>query len=152
MRKIVLALMLPLAVCGFARAGTEYAEKSVKQAPPSPEWYADNELNVGLWGAYVFTQTNYDPNLDLFSIATSARSPGLHMTFPGPDYGKFDTYLGGDHAWGGGIDIKYFFHRYFGIGIEGFALDARRNGFDITQAFSTFDLFTGEIIRQGRCR
>jgi len=21
----------------------------------------------------------------------------------------------GDHGWGGGVDIKYFFHRYFGV-------------------------------------
>ena len=38
---------------------------------------------------------------------------------------------GGDHAWGGGADIKYFFMRYFGVGIEGFGLNAKRNTFDI---------------------
>jgi hypothetical protein len=145
MKKIVLTLV----VCGLARAGTEYAEQSVKQAPPSPEWYADNEFNVNLWGTYAFTQTDNDPNLDLFSLIRSARLPGLHVTFPGPDYGRFDTYLGGDHAWGGGVDIKYFFHRYFGIGIEGFALDAKRNGFDIRQAFQASNFFTGDIIDQG---
>jgi hypothetical protein len=45
--------------------------------------------------------------------------------------GTFDKYIGGDHAWGGGGDIKYFFHRYFGVGIEGFVLDAKKGGFDI---------------------
>ena len=29
------------------------------------------------------------------------------------------------------MDIKYFFGRYFGVGIQGFALDAKRSGFDI---------------------
>jgi hypothetical protein len=38
-----------------------------------------------------------------------------------------DRYLEADHAWGGGIDLKYFFHRYFGIGIQGSGLDARRS-------------------------
>src|SRR5207237_137036 len=46
-------------------------------------------------------------------------------------HGTFDRYIGGDHAWGGGGDIKYFFRRYFGVGIEAFALDAKKGGFDI---------------------
>jgi hypothetical protein len=29
----------------------------------------------------------------------------------------------GDHAWGGGGDLKYFFTRNLGVGLEGFALD-----------------------------
>ena len=53
---------------------------------------------MGLWGTYVFTANNW------------------------PE----DRYLDADHAWGGGIDLKYFFHRYFGVGIEGWAVDARR--------------------------
>jgi len=31
----------------------------------------------------------------------------------------------------GGGDIKYFFCRYVGLGVEGFALDASKPGFDI---------------------
>ena len=27
-----------------------------------------------------------------------------------------------DDAWGGAMDIKYFFHRYFGVGVQGFGL------------------------------
>jgi hypothetical protein len=48
-----------------------------------------------------------------------------------PVVGTYDHYIGGDHAWGGGGDIKYFFCRYVGLGIEGFALDASKPGFDI---------------------
>ena len=44
---------------------------------------------------------------------------------------EYDRYIGDDHAVGGGMDIKYFFHRYFGIGVEGFVVDARKGGFDI---------------------
>src|SRR5213083_2750293 len=35
-------------------------------------------------------------------------------------------YMLADHAWGGGIDVKYFFARYFGVGIEGWGVDARQ--------------------------
>ena len=37
-----------------------------------------------------------------------------------------------DHAWGGGLDLKYFFMRYIGVGIEGWVVDdrqARENDF-----------------------
>ncbi len=82
-------------------------------APPCPEWYGDTEWNVNLWGTYLFTNTAYDPNLWLVDV-TQSTSEGHSVL------GTFDRYVGGDHAWGGGGDIKYFFHRYFGIGVEGF--------------------------------
>ena len=42
--------------------------------------------------------------------------------------GNDNTFL--DHGWGGGIDAKYFFHRYFGIGVQGFWLDANTDDDD----------------------
>lgn len=36
--------------------------------------------------------------------------------------GNSNTFL--DHGWGGGIDAKYFMHKYFGFGVQGFYLDA----------------------------
>jgi hypothetical protein len=101
MKRLVLGLLGIAAIASVAFAGTEtYSGKEIKQVapPPCPEWYADQEFNVGLWGTYVFTANEW-PN---------------------------DRYLDADHAWGGGIDLKYFFHRYFGVGIEGWAVDARR--------------------------
>jgi hypothetical protein len=101
MRRAVLGLLGIAAIASVAFAGTEtYSGKELKQVapPPCPEWYADQEFNVGLWGTYVFTANNWPQ----------------------------DRYLDADHAWGGGIDLKYFFHRYFGVGIEGWAVDARR--------------------------
>ena len=60
-------------------------------------------------------------------------------------YGTFDKYLGGDHAWGGGIDLKYFFRRYFGIGVEGFVLNADRGaGFNLERAGGPAAAFTKE--------
>ncbi len=102
MRKLMLTLLGIAAISSLAFAGTEtYSGKEMKQVaapPPCPEWYADNEFNVALWGTYVFTGNNW----------------------------QNDRYIEADHAWGGGGDVKYFFHRYFGVGIEGWAVSARR--------------------------
>src|SRR5881275_3652178 len=116
------------------------ADKEMKQVapPPCPEWYGDNEWNVNLWGTYAFTNTEYNPNLWLVDVVQST-SEGH------PVLGTFDHYIGGDHAWGGGGDIKYFFHRYAGVGVEGFALEAHKPGFDIFED-PTIPIFTREKI------
>jgi opacity protein-like surface antigen len=127
MKQFALALTLVAVCCGLAYAGPVYSEKEMKQvaAAPCPQWYSDNEWNVSLWGTYAMTGTEFAPNPDLFDLVQSS-SEGHTV------YGTFDKYLGGDHAWGGGIDLKYFFRRYFGIGVEGFVLNARRGaGFDL---------------------
>ena len=101
MKRLVSCLLGFGVIASAAFAGTEYSGKEMKQVaapPPCPEWYADNEFNVSLWGTYVFTSNTW----------------------------RTDRYIEADHAWGGGIDLKYFFHRYFGVGIEGWAVDARQ--------------------------
>jgi hypothetical protein len=101
MKRLVLCLLGVGMIASAAFAGETYSGKEMKQVaapPPCPQWYADNEFNVSLWGTYIFTGNNW---VD-------------------------DTYLQADHAWGGGGDLKYFFHRYFGVGIEGWAVSARR--------------------------
>jgi hypothetical protein len=96
MKKLTLSLCMLGVLCAGAFAGTEtYSTKSVVP-PPCPQWYADNEFNLSLSGVYVFTT---DPWRD-------------------------DTYLGVDHAWGGAVDAKYFMHRYFGFGLQGFVVSA----------------------------
>jgi hypothetical protein len=101
MKKLVLCLLGIGLIASVSFAGVGYSGKEMKQlaAPPScPQWYADNEFNVSLWGTYLFTGNNW----------------------------RDDRYLESDHAWGGGIDAKYFFHRYFGVGIEGWMVDSRQ--------------------------
>jgi len=102
MKKVALAFCAMAALASAAYAGPEYSGKEMKQVapPPCPQWYADNEFNVDLWGTYLFTGNNW---VD-------------------------DRYVEADHAWGGGIGLKYFFHRYFGLGVEGYILDATRAG------------------------
>ena len=106
MKKIALGLTIMAASALIALGGESYSGKEAKEVvpPPCPEWYGDTEWNVGIWGTYVFTGN------DWFD----------------------DEYLETDHAWGGGVDLKYFFHRYFGVGVEGWIVDARRQTFDLT--------------------
>lgn len=122
MKKLTLSLIIWSVFHGLAYSGTPVDKNVV--APPCPVWYGDNEWNVGIWGAYAFTGTEFSPNLDLTDLVVSTTEGQTVL-------GTFDRYMGGDNAWGGGMDIKYFFGRYFGIGIQGFGLSAKRSGFDI---------------------
>lgn len=115
MKSLNLFLTLFIGAVSVAVAGTaSYTGKEMKQVQPAPcpEWYGDREWNVSIWGAYAFTETE------------SARSR-IEQADDENIFGSYDRFLGGDHAWGGGIDVKYFFHRYFGVGVEGFALAGR---------------------------
>src|SRR5881392_2888710 len=101
MKRLLLCLLGTGVISSGVFAGVGYSGKEMKQVaapPPCPEWYADREFNVSLWGTYVFTGSTWEN----------------------------DTYMHADHAWGGGIDLKYFFMRYIGVGIEGWAVDARQ--------------------------
>jgi opacity protein-like surface antigen len=116
MKMFSLAAVTLAAVVSTSMAGT--TAKDVSGPAPCPAWYADREWNVGIWGAYAFTDNAY---------------PSFHNTIPFfPPEPDVDRYLETDHAWGGGIDAKYFFKRFFGIGVEGFILDARQSYADIT--------------------
>ena len=93
---------------------------------PCPEWYGDTEWNVSLWGTYAWAGNNGHEE-----IGNNINFNRNFATFNLSEFFSSDRYLETDHAWGGGIDLKYFFHRYFGVGVEGFLLDAKRNGLDI---------------------
>lgn len=92
MKKLTLTLCAVAAAASAAFAGTEtYSGKEMKQVAPAPcpSWYADNEWNVNISGVYAPTVNNW----------------------------REDQYLGVDHGWGGAVDIKYFFRRFFGVGV-----------------------------------
>jgi hypothetical protein len=92
MKKLTLSFVAAIAMASAALAGETYTKESKSVAPaPCPQWYADNEFNLTLSGAYAFTGTEW----------------------------RNDRYLGVDHAWGGSLDAKYFVHRYFGFGFQG---------------------------------
>lgn len=118
MRKLALSFVaLAFASAAFAGTETTYSGKEMRQTAVTPEncFYRDTEWNVSLWGTYAFA-------------GTDSNGVGAPDFFFGENHG--DRYLEADHAWGGGGDVKYFFHRYFGVGVEGFALDAKRTQFD----------------------
>ena len=116
MKQFTLTIAVLSALCAVSFAGPEqYSGKEMKQvaAPaPCPEWYSDNEWNVNLWGAYAF-------------VGTDNNRSSIEASDDFADYGTYDRFLAQDHAWGGGIDAKYFFKRYFGLGVEGFGLFGR---------------------------
>jgi hypothetical protein len=126
MKQFLLACCAAAFSIAFARAGSEsYSKESVAPAP-CPSWYADREWNVSVWGTYAFTANEYP------TFQNSILSPGLLFLGPAPTPGDYDRYLEADHAWGAGIDVKYFFKRYFGLGIEGFAVGASRSTATVT--------------------
>ena len=115
MKKVAVSLIGLASFASLALAGTEsYSGKEMKQTAVQQQecWYGDTEWNVGIWGAYAFSGTD------------NSRT-GIEDTDDLNINGSYDRFLSQDHAWGGGIDAKYFFHKYFGIGVEGFALDGR---------------------------
>jgi len=119
---LVLTLGLPT-----LKAGQEtYSSKETAAAQVCPVWYADREWNVSLWGTYAFTTNNYPTldNADRSFLTPINGSPGHH-----------DRYLEADHAWGGGVDAKFFFARYFGIGVEGYGLNVRQSFPDVNFHF-----------------
>ncbi len=124
MKKIALSLTIMLAPVLAVFAGEAYSGKEMKQVapPPCPEWYGDTEWNVSLWGTYLFTANDWDQ----------------------------DEYIESDHAWGGGIDAKYFFHRYFGIGLEGWVVDANREFFDVSGALNNNPPFVATFGHEDR--
>ena len=116
MKKTIASLGVFAATALFAFAGTEYTGKEFRQTTAPEEcWYADTEWNVSLWGTYAFAGTDQG----------HIGAPGFVL---GDDLG--DRYLETDHAWGGGGDVKFFWHKYFGFGVEGFGVDAKRTEFD----------------------
>lgn len=113
--------------------GGETSSKDTTATQPCPSWYADREWNVSLWGTYAFTSNEY-PTLD-------NASRGGVVPIGGATLPEHDRYLEADHAWGGGLDVKFFFARYFGVGIEGYVLDVRQSYPDVNIDF--FDIGSG---------
>ena len=115
MKKLTLTLCAVAALVSAAFAGTTtYSGKEMKQAVEQPHaqtWYADNEWNIGISGIYAFDRERVGRRHLLRRL---------------------------DHAWGGAIDVKYFFRRYFGIGVQAFGLSVD-NGDDAFDDFGDFD-------------
>ncbi|HEV3243263.1 MAG TPA: hypothetical protein VGZ31_02500 [Chthoniobacterales bacterium] len=118
-------------------------EKEVMQpAPPVCDFYRAHEWDLSIWGAYVFmadTGQNDVPNEDPFSpdsdpftsdvsLGTSSE-PQQFNPNERVNIGQVskNQLLGRDNGFGGGVDVKYFWSRYLGAGVEALGLNAKRN-------------------------
>ena len=128
-------------------------EKEVMQpAPPVCDFYRAHEWDLDIWGAYAFaadTGRFHQPTDANLSIARGGGDP----FFPDRDpfvvdyntgfYGEPAVFnpnervnigqvsknqlFARDDTFGGGVDVKYFWSRYFGVGIEAIGLAAKTN-------------------------
>ena len=118
MKKFTLTFAILCAFCTFAFSGTEqYSGKETKEvlqpAPPPCEWYRAHEWDIMIWGTYAFSGNTGEDVDDEFFI------DGIELEFSH----NSDRLLDEDDVFGGGADIKYFFSKYWGLGVQGFVLD-----------------------------
>jgi hypothetical protein len=118
-------------------------EKEVMQpAPPVCDFYRAHEWDLSIWGAYAFAADTgqFDvPNDDPFSPDSDPFTLDYATGFYGEqqidnpnervNIGQVskNELFARDDTWGGGVDVKYFWSRYFGVGIEGVGLAAKTN-------------------------
>lgn len=124
MKKTILTLCLSALLGSLCVAGTEsFSGKEKQVVPPPPvEWYGPNEWVLGLWAAYAFTDDSENHDFHFHNKQFAAADRQFDRTEQPVFLGDSQHDMG-DHAWGGGGDLKYFFTRNLGVGLEGFALD-----------------------------
>jgi hypothetical protein len=150
MKKLTLtfcALFVVFAVPAlFADDGPEKYSGKEKQvmapAPPVCDWYRAHEWDLSIWGAYAFASDtgttglqNFDPihpdtNPFTFDINTGTTvEPEAENPSERINIGRWSNneMFGRDNTFGGGADVKYFWNRYFGAGIEAMGLAAKTN-------------------------
>ena len=126
-------------------------EKEVMQpAPPVCDFYRAHEWDLSIWGAYAFAADtgridvpNDDPFFPDTDVTNTTQTTilgiplGLPITTEPRNFNPNERVNIGqvsknqlfarDDAWGGGADVKYFWSRYFGVGLEGVGLAAKTN-------------------------
>jgi hypothetical protein len=152
MKKLTLTFCALFAFVSALYAGNEkYSgkEKEVMQpAPPVCELYRAHEWDLDVWGTFVFSANpgkfDVPKNDPFFPDADPVVESVPEDSAPGTGDSDVDAsdaslnpnerinlgqvskdqFLGRDNSFGGGIDIKYFWSRYFGAGVEGFDINA----------------------------
>jgi hypothetical protein len=133
MKKLTLTFAILCAFGALAFAGTEQysgKEKEVLQpAPPPCEWYRAHEWDLDLWGAFTFVSN--DGIRDFRRTSGFENAPEDTGADPDQfiDIGQYhnDNFINRDNAWAGGADIKFFFNKYWALGVNGFVVDANDN-------------------------
>ncbi|SRR5581483_4117965 len=135
MKKFIIAAGLALAAGTILQAGP--ADKEIMQQAPAPcEWYRAHEWDLDLWGTFAISGNPGVDNRGRFLEPSDAHVPEDTGNPPGSQdpnehtaYLQFgnDRFLDRDSTWGGGVDVKYFFSKYWALGLEGLVLDCQRN-------------------------
>jgi hypothetical protein len=116
-------------------AGPE-SKEIVQQAPAPCEWYRAHEWDLNLWGTLAFAGNTGINDFRVLSSFDGPHVPEGTGSPPGSDdaqehfdIGPYhsDRFLDKDNAWGGGADVKFFFSKYWGLGVQGFVVDANSN-------------------------
>jgi opacity protein-like surface antigen len=118
-------------------------DKEVMQpAPPVCDFYRAHEWDLSIWGAWAFGGTTgqndvadddpFFPDEDPFlqDIGTGFFvEPQIYNRNERINIGQVskNELFARDDTWGGGVDFKYFWSKYFGAGIEGVGLAAKTN-------------------------
>jgi len=137
--------VLVSSLCYFAQAGPEPITTTEKEVlppvTPSNDFFRGHELELNIWGTWAFSSdqgSNHIANDDPFTPGLDPEEAvyvGMSVTYREPESLNPNTnvnlgpvsknvFLGTDNVWGGGVDVKYFFNKYLGLGVEGLLLDA----------------------------
>jgi len=128
----------------FADGPEQYSGKKevMQPAPPVCDFYRAHEWDLSIWGSYAFASDtgHFDvPNVDPFSPDVDPTTVDILTGFNGEqksdnpneriNLGQWskNELFARDNVWGGGVDLKYFWSKYFGAGIEGLGLAAQTN-------------------------
>ena len=127
-------------------------EKEVMQpAPPVCDFYRAHEWDLDIWGAWAFAQDTgrfdqptdtstfiglggadpFNPDTDPFTANNGFFVGEQQIDNPNEriNIGPVtkNALFARDDTFGGGVDVKYFWSRYFGLGLEGLGLAAKTN-------------------------
>ena len=146
-KQFTLALTLLFSFSLMVQAGPEPAaskDKTVMDISPACDFYRAHEWDLSIWGTYVFSGDQghnnvsnddpFSPDLDPEILVSSFFGSTGTDDIVEPknlnpnervDLGQVssNSFLGRDDSWGGGIDVKYFWSKYFGAGLEGFVVE-----------------------------
>ena len=131
MKKLALTFSILCALGAFTLAGQDKDQPAGDQ---TTDWYRAHEWDFDLWGTYAFPDNTGDHTFSKFFTSTDE---GTVHTNGAPSNGDVfaafhtstsnDRFIDRDNAWGGGADVKYFFSKYWALGVEGFVLDCNTN-------------------------
>src|SRR5690242_19684046 len=128
----------------FADGPEAYSGKKevMQPAPAVCDFYRAHEWDLGIWASWSFAADtgHFDvPEVDPFSPDTDPSTFDIGTGFFGEQLGddrkerinigqwSKNQLCARDDSWGGGVDVKYFFSRYFGVGLEGLGFAAKTN-------------------------